>query len=120
MDEALRITVVPPADGHVLFLEEVQEEPYRVDRMMTQLKLAGLFDRAAAVVFGNCRSCDATGAVSLSLQTVLRDHLTAYRMPVFYGTNIGHIADKFTVPVGIEAEVDATRGTIRLLESAVA
>lgn len=111
----------PDTTGHLLFLEEVSEEPYRIDRMMTQLKLAGVLDRIRGVVFGNCRNCDASGGdVSLSLRNVLMDHLAAYRIPVFYGTMIGHITDKFTVPIGVEAEMDASSGTIRLLESAVA
>ena len=112
---------VPDVTGHLLFLEEVSEEPYRIDRMMTQLKLAGMFDRVTGVVFGNCRDCGAAeGDVSLSLRGVLNDHLLAYRIPVFYGTMIGHITDKFTVPIGAMAEMDATAGTIRLLEPAVA
>lgn len=111
----------PDTTGHLLFLEEVSEEPYRIDRMITQLKLAGVLDRITGVVFGNCRSCDASGGdVSLSLRNVLLDHLATYRIPVFYGTMIGHITDKFTVPIGVEAEMDASSGTIRLLESAVA
>lgn len=111
---------VPDMRGHLLFLEEVSEEPYRIDRMLTQLVLAGFFDQVGGVVFGNCRDCGAAaGDVSLSLRRILEDHLHPRGIPVFYGTMIGHITDKFTVPIGVEAEMDARAGTIRLLEPAV-
>ena len=117
----LGTSYVPDFTGHLLFLEETNEEPYRVDRMMTQLKLAGVLQKVAGVVFGNCNRCaPGMGYVSLSLRSVLDDHLRALGKPAFYGTMIGHITDKFTVPVGVEAEMDATAGTIRLLESPVA
>ncbi len=111
---------LPDTSGHLIFLEEVQEEPYRIDRMMTQLRLAGLFDRAAGVFFGNCKNCAPSDpAGSLSLAEVLRDHLRPLGLPAFYGTAIGHITDKFTLPVGGYAEMDADTGTIRLLEPGV-
>ena len=112
---------MPDTEGHLVFLEEVQEEPYRIDRMMTQLRLAGLFDRAAGVFFGNCRGCaPESPAQSLSLREVLEDHLRPLGIPAFFGTAIGHVTDKFTVPVGAYAEMDAERGLLRLLEPAVA
>lgn len=111
---------VPEGDGHILFLEEVSEEPYRIDRMITQLKLSGLLRRVTGLVFGDCRDCaPETGYVSLSLLSVLDDHLRSLGMPAFYGTAIGHVANKFTLPVGVLAEMDANTGTIRLLEPAV-
>ena len=111
---------VPDTSGHLIFLEEVQEEPYRIDRMLTQLRLAGLFDRAAGVIFGHCRGCSPESpGTSLSLREVLDDHLRPLGVPAFYGTAIGHITDKFTVPVGAYAEMDADSGMIRLLESGV-
>jgi muramoyltetrapeptide carboxypeptidase len=111
---------VPDTTGHLLFLEEVQEEPYRIDRMMTQLRLSGMLERASGVFFGNCRGCSpGSPAQSLSLREVLDDHLRPLGLPAFYGTAIGHVTDKFTVPVGAYAEMDAGTGTLRLLEAAV-
>lgn len=111
----------PDMRGHILFLEEIGEEPYRVDRMLTQLRLAGVFDGLRGVVFGSCRNCaPESGYVSLSLRQVMEDHFRVYGFPMFYGTAIGHITAKFTVPVGIEAEMDAGAGMLRLLEPAVA
>lgn len=110
----------PDLRGHILFLEEVGEEPYRIDRMLTQMRLAGVFEGLKGIVFGDCRNCAPDqGYVSLSLRQVFEDHFRRYGFPMFYGTAIGHIAGKFTVPVGVEAEMDASSGMLRLLEPAV-
>jgi muramoyltetrapeptide carboxypeptidase len=112
-----------PSDfsGHILFLEDVREEAYRVDRMLTHLKLAGVLDAVEGVVWGHCSRCEPDRLDrSLSLDEVLDDHFKHLGKPVFYGSAIGHIRDKWTVPVGIEAEMNADAGTVRLLEPAVA
>ncbi|MBI5474261.1 MAG: LD-carboxypeptidase [Ignavibacteriae bacterium] len=111
---------LPDWSNHILFLEETGENIYRVDRMVTQLKLAGVLDKLAGFVFGKCTSCEpAEGYASLTLEEVFIDHIKPLGIPALYGAMIGHIENKFTVPVGIEAEIDAESGTIRLLESAV-
>lgn len=109
---------LPDWDGHILFLEDTREDVYRIDRMLTQLSLAGVLQRLAGVVFGRCTDCEADDP-SLSLREVLDHHLRPLDIPSFYGSMIGHIQDKFTVPLGVEAEIDASAGTIRLLEVAV-
>ncbi|CCH02599.1 peptidase U61 LD-carboxypeptidase A [Fibrella aestuarina BUZ 2] len=112
---------VPDWKGAILFLEDVHEEPYSVDRMLTQLKLAGVLDQVAGVVFGKCTKCETEGSYgSLTLEDVLATYLEPLKVPAFSGAMIGHIVDKFTIPLGINAEIDATKGTIRLLEAAVA
>jgi len=104
----------------ILFVEEIGEEPYRVDRMLTQLKIAGILDQLSGFVFGKCTRCEPeTPEASLSLEQVLRDHIKPLGIPAWYGAMIGHITDKFTMPLGIQAEIDAGEGEIRLLESAV-
>jgi muramoyltetrapeptide carboxypeptidase len=111
---------LPDFEGSILFLEEVGEEIYRVDRMLTQLKLAGVLERIAGFVFGRCTDCGpGRGFGSLTLQEVLGDHVAPLGVPAWYGSMIGHIKDKFTVPLGIEAEIDSDAGTIKLLEPAV-
>lgn len=111
---------LPDWQGHLLFLEDVDERVYRIDRMLTHLKLAGILDAVEGVIWGHCSRCTAGGGYgSLTLDEVLQDHLEPLGKPVFYGSAIGHIRDKFTVPVGIEAEMDAAAGTIRLLGPAV-
>jgi muramoyltetrapeptide carboxypeptidase len=111
---------LPDFDGCILFIEDVHEEVYRVDRMLTQLSLAGVLQQVDGLVFGRCTDCDpSVGYGSLTLEEVLADHVAPLGIPAWYGSMIGHIKHYFTVPLGIEAEIDAEAGTIRLLESAV-
>ncbi len=111
---------VPDLAGHILFLEDVGEEPYRIDRMLTQLGLAGLLDRLAGVYFGDCKNCEPEeGAKSLTLSQVLRDHFAPLGIPAWRSHLVGHMVDKYTLPIGVEAEMDAAAGTIRVLAPAV-
>ena len=111
---------LPDWSGHILFLEDINEAVYRVDRMMTQLKLAGVLDQIAGFVFGKCTDCGADSRYSsFTLEEVLFDHIQPLGIPAYHGAMIGHIADKFTVPLGIEAELNADAGTLQLLEPAV-
>jgi len=111
---------LPDFKGSILFLEDVREEVYRVDRMLTQLALAGVLEQIAGFVFGRCTDCEPGQTYgSLTLEQVLADHIGPLGIPAWYGSMIGHIKDKFTVPLGIEAEIDADVGTIKLLESPV-
>jgi muramoyltetrapeptide carboxypeptidase len=104
----------------ILFLEEVNEEPYRVDRWMTQLDLAGGFDKAAALMIGICEQCGADGdGPSLTLDQTLATHLDPLKVPAVTGYSFGHIRNQFTLPVGIRATLDAERQTLTLLEPAV-
>ena len=112
---------LPDFDGAILFLEDVREAVYRIDRMMTQLALAGILERLAGFVFGNCTDCDpGTSYGSLTLEEVLDDHVGPLGIPAYRGAMIGHIKRQFTLPLGIEAELDADAGTLRMLEPAVA
>lgn len=112
---------LPGWRGKILFVEDVHEDVYSVDRMLTHLKLAGILDQVAGFVFGKCTKCDAGsgGYGSLTLEEVLVEHIGSLTVPAYAGAMIGHVADKFTVPIGINAELNADAGTIRLLESAV-
>ena len=112
---------LPDFEGAILFLEEIGEDIYRVDRMLTQLRLAGILDAVSGVVFGKCTDCESSESYgSLTLEEILDDHLRPLGVPVWYGAMIGHIADKWTVPVGSEVEIDADAGTVTMLEPAVA
>jgi len=111
---------MPDFKNNILFLEEVGEDIYRVDRMLTQLKLAGILDDISGFVFGKCSSCDSGESYgSLTLEEVLDDHIRSLGIPAWFGSMIGHIEDKFTIPLGIEAEIDADKGSIKLLEASV-
>jgi muramoyltetrapeptide carboxypeptidase len=112
---------VPDVSNRVLFLEDVNEAPYRIDRMITQLKLAGMLSRVRAFIWGTCSKCDpGEGFSSLTIEDVLADHITPLGVPAWHGAMIGHVEKQFTLPIGVEVEVDAGRGTIRMLEPAVA
>jgi muramoyltetrapeptide carboxypeptidase len=113
---------LPDFDGAILFIEDVDEAEYRIDRMLTQLKLAGVLGKVAGVVFGQCTDCRAKGPSygGFTLSEVLQQHLGPLGVPAFQGALFGHIPDQFSLPVGIRAEIDAEAGTIRMLEPAVA
>jgi muramoyltetrapeptide carboxypeptidase len=102
--------------GAILFLEDVDEQVYRIDRMLTQLALAGKLDEMAAMVFGRCSDC-ASGR-GFSLEDVLRDRFGGGK-PAISGHSFGHIENKLTLPVGVLATLDADAGTLRLDEAAV-
>lgn len=107
---------LPDFDGKILFLEDVEEAPYRIDRMLTTLKLMGALDRIAGFVFGQCTGCDpGNGYGSLTLDQLFDDHIRPLRIPAYRGALIGHIREQFIVPVGGQVELDADAGTLRLL-----
>ncbi len=112
---------VPKMDGAILFLEDLNEYIYRVDRMLSTLRNAGWFDRLAGVVLGGFTNCNpGDGYGTLTLDEVFDDYFLPLKVPVYSGAQFGHIKRKFTLPVGLPAEVDATAGTVRFLSSAVA
>lgn len=111
---------LPDWTGKILFLEDVSEEPYRIDRMLTHLKLAGVFDQVNGVVLGNFRKCSPEEpGRSFTLEEVFQQHFSEAKVPVFYGAQIGHIRNKYTVPVGAQVEMDAETGTIDVLAPTV-
>jgi len=111
---------VPDWRGAILFLEDTEEGIYRIDRMLTQLKLAGVLNQISGFVFGKCTRCGPGESYgSLTLEEVLNDHIRPLGIPAWFGAMIGHVPKVFTLPLGIEAEIDAGAGTIRLLEPAV-
>ncbi len=114
---------LPSFEGAILFIEDTDEAPYRIDRMLTQLSLAGILHRLAGIVFGQCTDCVARNSSSLggfTVSEVLQQHLPRLGVPAFEGALFGHVANQFSMPLGIRAEIDATEGTIRMLEPVVA
>ncbi len=104
----------------LLFIEEVNEAPYRIDRWMTQLDLAVGFKHAAAVMVGICDNCVPTDdEPSLTLDETLDLHLKPLVVPAVSGYSFGHIRNQFTLPMGILARLDTLRQTVTLLEPAV-
>lgn len=106
--------------GALLFLEDVNEAPYRIDRWITQLDLAAGLHNAAAVVIGICENCGpAAGEQSLSLEQTLALHLAPLTVPAVTGYSIGHIRNQCTLPIGVMATLDTQRQTFTLHEAAV-
>jgi muramoyltetrapeptide carboxypeptidase len=106
--------------GGLLFIEEVNEEPYRIDRWMTQLDLAVGFDKAAGVMIGICENCGPQGdGPSLTLDETLDVHLQPLRVPAVTGYSFGHIRNQFTMPVGVKGRLDTASRTVTLLEAGV-
>ncbi|MFH7026330.1 MAG: LD-carboxypeptidase [Heteroscytonema crispum UTEX LB 1556] len=110
---------LPSWNKSILFVEDIGEDVYRVDRMLTQLKNSGILNQIAGFVFGQCTNCNIEDEPSFSLMQVLQDHMLPLKIPAWYGSMIGHIKDKFTVPVGVEVQIDANAGTLQMLESSV-
>jgi muramoyltetrapeptide carboxypeptidase len=98
---------LPEVDGALLFVEDISEEPYRVDRMLTQLRLAGVLDRIAGLLVGSFSGADSPDAV-------LADHLPRLRCPVLAGWPAGHGQPNRPLPLGVPAELDAVAGTLIL------
>ncbi|HPN39429.1 MAG TPA: LD-carboxypeptidase [Melioribacteraceae bacterium] len=110
--------------GKILFLEEINEEPYRIDRMLTQMINAGKFEGISGIALGVFKGCekkkrDASFEDSLTLKEVLIDRLKSLNVPTIYGLSFGHIKNKFTLPIGIKAKLDTFNNTLTLLEPAV-
>jgi muramoyltetrapeptide carboxypeptidase len=94
-----------PPDGFVLFVDEVGERPFRIDRMLTQLRLSGVLARASAVVFGELPRCDEPGGEPTARRTVARV-LEGFRGPVLFGLPSGHTTGPtLTLPFGVAAAV---------------
>jgi muramoyltetrapeptide carboxypeptidase len=104
----------------IVFLEEIGEAPYRIDRMLTQLELSQGLRQAAATMLGVFEKCGPPDSdPSLSLDETIDDHLGASTVPAVYGYSFGHIAHQFTLPMGLKARLDSQQQTLTLLEPAV-
>lgn len=99
---------MPDVDGALLFVEDISEEPYRVDRMLSQLRLAGVLDRIAGLLVGSFSGAESPDAV-------LIDHLPRLRCPVLAGWPAGHGQPNRPLPLGVVARMDAAAGTLRLV-----
>lgn len=105
--------------GRLLLLEDVGEEPYTLDRMLSQLRLAGKFADCAGVILGDYEDCGPKDdKPALTLTQVFTDVVAPAGKPAIVNLQAGHCAHKVTVPLGVEAELDADAGTLTIMESA--
>ncbi len=108
--------------GRIVFVEDVGEEPYRVDRLLVQLIAAGKLADAAGVALGaftDAKVRNSPGRRSLTLREVFADHLLPLRIPVMSGLAVGHVSNQVTLPYGVGARLDAGAGTLEVLEPGV-
>jgi len=115
----------PDVRGKIFFLEDIGEEPYRMDRMLQQMLLAGKFDQCAGVVFGECVDCgpkkfEPSMTFNYTLGEVLDQVFAKVKVPVFHGLVIGHTSDQITLPLGVMASMDADAKQLTIEEAAVA
>lgn len=108
----------------ILFLEDVGEEPFRIDRMLSQLKIAGKFREANGIIFGECSGCNfdklnSSRVWDYTLGEILDQIFSDINIPVLFGLTIGHTSNQITLPIGLNAILDADVGSITVNESAV-
>jgi muramoyltetrapeptide carboxypeptidase len=103
--------------GAILMVEDVGEDPYRIDRMFTQLRLAGKLDHLAGLVWGECHNCAAKTSPPYQMSEVYDRILSRLKVPVLTGLQFGHTDDQFCWPYGVMATLDAGRGELVIEES---
>ncbi|PUA31837.1 MAG: LD-carboxypeptidase [Zestosphaera tikiterensis] len=105
--------------GKILVLEEVNEKPYRVDRMLTQLRLSGKLDQAAGIVLGHFTNCETDNPEeSLTLNQVFEEVLKPLNKPILKGVKFGHGKPNITIPLGVKASIDPKEVALIIEESA--
>ncbi len=106
----------PDFRGSILILEDVGEEPYRIDRYLSQFRSAGIFHQVAGIIFSQFVDCDAGDSPSLTIDEVIEDYTHDLNIPIVKNFLYGHVDRKFTIPIGAPVELDADSLRIRLLQ----
>jgi muramoyltetrapeptide carboxypeptidase len=110
----------PDFKDKILFLEDIDEPPYRIDRMLTHLKNAGKLQQVTAIVFGEMKQCHPSAEEGFLLEEVLSEVLQDIQVPILFGFPSGHTSgDNLTLPMGVKARVDGDQGQLLILESGV-
>ena len=108
------------ARGRVLVIEDIDEYVYRLDSMLTQLRLAGMFEQCAGVVLGGFTNCrQKNPELDFTIEDVVRDIIAPFGKPVLANMAIGHLETKLTLPLGVRCILDATEGRLEIVESAL-
>lgn len=116
---SLGTTYQPETTGTILFLEDIGEPVYKIDRMLTHLKGAGILDGINGFIFGDCTDCPRPRTDHFTLEEILRQHIEPLEIPAVMGASISHGDDNFTIPIGIHCRLDTSRGHFSLTEPAV-
>jgi muramoyltetrapeptide carboxypeptidase len=107
-------------DDTILFIEDVAEKPFRIDRMLTQLHLAGCLNGVRGFIFGEMLDCLPPKNETYTLQQVITRALSPYKVPIVFGLRSGHVSSgNITLPIGVQAELLAEQGVeLKILEAA--
>ena len=107
-------------EDKLLFIEDIGESPYRIDRMLIQLDQSQDLNKSKGIILGVFEDCEKPKSEpSLELDEMFEDNLKDVNVPVSYGFSFGHIKDQFTMPYGIKAKMNAKERTLEFLEGAV-
>jgi len=111
----------PNVKNRVLLLEEINELPYRVDRLFNQLRLAGVFKKISGLILGAFTECIEPNSEkkTFGIGEVIADYVYNLKIPVIYNFSYGHIVNKITVPFGGTIRVNASRGSVEFTENVV-
>jgi muramoyltetrapeptide carboxypeptidase len=102
-------------DDAILFIEDIGEKPFRIDRMLMQLRLAGKLQKVRGFVFGEMLDCVPPTGETYTLQQVIMRVLEPYNVPVIYGLKSGHVTSgNITLPIGVQAELEAEGANVQL------
>lgn len=108
----------PNFKDSILFIEDIGEDPYKIDRMMSTLRLNGTLGKINGFIFGQCSDCEPGGGYgSLSVDQVMDDYILPLGIPAYTGAMIGHISKQFIIPVGAKVKMDASAGTFQLVDA---
>ncbi len=112
---------LPSFEKAILFLEDVDEKPYRIDRYFAQLKIARIFDKVNGIILCNFTDCEETDPTkkSLTLNEVVYDYFSKIKKPVIYNLIHGHVKTKNTIPIGVKAKMDCSKGYLEITENCV-
>jgi muramoyltetrapeptide carboxypeptidase len=109
----------PRFDGRILFLEDTGEKAYRVDRMLVQLRQAGVFERVAGVVFGAIRPVEGSVLERARIAEFVAEQTAGISAPVLFGIEAGHGTENLTLPLGLRAKLESSRRRLVITGPAV-
>ncbi|MEW6701614.1 MAG: LD-carboxypeptidase, partial [Bacteroidota bacterium] len=121
LNSLLGTEYLPKMNGAILLLEDINEAPYRIDRMLNQLRLSKILKQINGVILGyfvDCYEPDPTKQ-TFSLNEVIIQYFQSIKIPVVYNFRHGHIKDNITIPYGVKCLLNATRSFIEIPENAV-
>jgi muramoyltetrapeptide carboxypeptidase len=108
----------PDFQDAILFIEDVGEDPYRIDRMMSTLKLNGTLGKIKGFVFGQCSDCKpGSGYGAFTVDQIMDQYIIPLGIPAYFGAMIGHISKQFIIPVGARVRLNANDGSLTIVEN---